>query len=105
MVKVPAISYFLMPTPDKVFLVWFHFRLAAGRPQAGSWITSWIRGMSAKCPVKSQLILLFSQLILHKIAVSGLVSGKFVTSYRTSPRLAVSTKIPSACLLRIDWFW
>jgi len=105
MVKVPAISYFLMPTPDKVFLVWFHFRLAAGRPQAGSWITSWIRGMSAKCPVKSQLILLFSQLILHKIAVSGLVSGKFVTSYRTSPRLAVSTKILSACLLRIDWFW
>ena len=61
--------------------------------------------MSAKCLVKSQLILLFSQLILHKIAVSGLVSGKSVTSYQTSPRLSVSIKILSACLLRIDWFW
>ena len=61
--------------------------------------------MSAKCLVKSQLILLFSQLILHKIAVSGLVRGKSITSYRTSPRLAVSIKILSACLLRIDWFW
>ena len=30
MVKVPASSYFNMPTPHKVCLVWFHFRLTAG---------------------------------------------------------------------------
>ena len=30
MVKVPASSYFIMPTPHKVCLVWFHFRLTAG---------------------------------------------------------------------------
>ena len=35
MVKAPACSYFNMPTPHKVCLVWFHFRLTAGQPLTG----------------------------------------------------------------------
>ena len=73
LVDVPAISYFPIQTDGKGVLVWFHFLLAAGKLLTGnSWRLCWqlvslkleagkklvSQGMSAKCPVKSQLILL-----------------------------------------------